>query len=187
MISYAQSSLEVENLSLNTDSYILYRGFENEVKITFNNSKDDLEVVGINCEIVELENHFIVKPNSAAKAYIKISKGEKLIRTLMYDVSNVPDPFIYLGKVKSGWEIVGYEESLSAKYLEEINLKREFKVKKTMLFIDGGKLESTSDKLSEEMLRRIQMADSKTVFNFNCFVECEDGVTRIMSASFTKE
>jgi len=185
--SYSQSNLQVENLSLVTDSYMLYRHVENKVKITFDGSKDELELEGINCEISELDNYFLVTPNSAQTAYIKISKGKKLIRTLKYDISNMPDPWMYLGDVKNGGRITGYEKSLNAKYAEGTPRKQEFVINKIVLFINEREIESSSGKLSEEMHKAIQMADSEATLSFNCYVEGEDKITRLMPTVFTKD
>lgn len=129
--SYSQNSA-IELVEFN----VLYRGYDNIVKIAFQDSSDTvIELAGTNVEISKKDDFiYIVKAGNGILAELfLIRKSESSSDTIykkQFSLNFTPDPTIYWGPNMSGTKANREEDRLFAKYPGHIPLNATHKIRK---------------------------------------------------------
>ncbi len=171
---------------------ILYRGYNNLVKIAVSNSENCLvTLVGQNCSISEdsLTGNYIVRPGTAKVTYLTVNSycNDSLVysNTSEFRVSNLPDPSIYWGSSKSGNKAAIRSQLLQAKYPPEIPLKSQFTVRSWGLYHNGEcKATGTGGNISGAS-EYLDSLTEPTSLQFKVIVQGPDGISRQIEATYT--
>lgn len=174
------------------DINMLYRGYANKIipAVTNSNGKQIiLSGKGISLNKTS-DGYYIAKPGRGKTASISIYLADKkdttFIKEVEYRVSNLPDPSLYLGKARIGSSADIHATELHVKYIPEIPLKAEFKVKKWSITVNEETISGTgkSIKSASELLKN---APNGAVVMVNVDVLGEDGITRMRTGNWVVE
>jgi hypothetical protein len=174
------------------ESNILYRGFENKVKIAVNETDGQtISLVGNNCTVKALKapNEFIVKPGNDKITTLSVvltnSEGEEtIVSTTEYRIKLLPDPDIYWGKIKSGNEATLSDDKLEIGYVYDCPLQSNFIVLKWKMYSDLGDVSGNGPNVTA-IRSVLENISEPTVISFTVHVLSPDGITRLMSATRT--
>jgi hypothetical protein len=190
LVSNPSLSQEYEGALELPEMNILYRGYPNKVVAAVtNNDGCKIELIGSGCTITKTENSnlYIVKPGSGKSAYITLAlvDGDSSIavRKMEYRVSNLPDPEIYWGGVKSGGTAATHQQVLFAKYPPEIPLNAQFSISEWTMITKTDTCSGKGSNIStaEAIFREI---NEPTLIEFEVIVVGPDGIQRRKRGTF---
>jgi hypothetical protein len=173
-----------------TDFNILYRGYSNQLAVAVtNNQGGEVILTCSNCDTIypTHKNNYIIKPGNRKTALLKISiiQGDsvRVVKEVEYRVSQLPNPTLFWGAVKSGQRALVWSRLILAKYTAEIPLKADFHVKKWKMTINGESCDGTGSNLSsaDEFLKTI-IGDGEIMFEAE--VVGPDGLSRTIYGKF---
>lgn len=188
---FAQETVSaIELVQLN----ILYRNYDNPIKVAISNS-DDCKVVvtGQNCAIRKdkEKGHYTVRPGNAKMVSITVNsyRADSLVysKTSEYRVSNIPDAMIFFGAAKTGSKVSASARRLQALYPPEIPLRSEFNVISWELYRENEFIARGMGEIISEASDYLDTLKEPTNLLFAVTVQGPDGITRKMTANFLVE
>lgn len=175
-----------------TKSNILYRGYENKVKIAVNDTEGQIvSLVGNNCSVQALKTpyEFIVKPGNdktvSLSVVLTIVEGqETIVSTTEYRIKLLPDPSIFWGINKSGNQASLIDTTLEVRYIYEVPLESNFRILKWTMHSEFGNASGDGADLTNarSVLNKV---DRESTISMKVYVLSPDGITRMMSANWT--
>ncbi len=172
---------------------VLYRGYNNVVSAVASGF-DQTVLTADGASVTKSGENYIAKPaGSGREATLTVSgknsvtgKTERLL-SQKFRVSNLPDPELYWGAVKSGEKGSTAETRLFAKYGPEIPLNAQFNITKWECSIPGAQgapPSGTGNVLSPQAVNLIKQAKPGMTVSFICNVTGPDGIARKKAGAF---
>lgn len=186
LFSFGQSFV-VEN---NDQNKILYRGFENTLKIgQTHEDYPSYKLETINCEATALSGStdtYLVKPKTNAKfAQINFIVNGKVQDSTSFVIQNLPSPSLFLGNQESNSKI-GKATNLEVKYSNGIALKSDFRVSRWESMQKDQHFEGLGNNLSPEMISYIYALPEGETISIMVDVLSPDGITRKLIGNWIK-
>lgn len=171
--------------------HFLFRGFENKVwPAISNNEGRTIGLTGENVSIQKAEkgDYFVVKPTGNVKEVtlnIVLIDGSQVdvIKSLNYQVMNLPDPDLYLGRVKNGGSVDLSSFEVNLKYPVFTPLRNDFQILSWEAQLPGNTILGHGNNLSEAKKSLEKLPDGST-FTILARIQCSDGIARLKSASW---
>ncbi len=190
----AQTELPVVvNTSLNRAEAVLFRGYENQIRIRKAASDDatyTLQAEG--CSLISqtadgrnmAPGSYIAKPSREPYVQFTVLRGETVVGTVQFKVSNMPDPKIFLGSTPSGSRLYEVSKSVTMGFPEEVPLDFDVHVV-SWKFELGGREYKGGNQLSDEAVVAIKAMPkgSPLIIQVRCI--SPDGITRLISGTWT--
>lgn len=172
--------------------HFLFRGFENKVwPVVSNSDGRTIALTGENVSITKAEkdDYFVVKPTGNVKEVtlnVVLMDGSKvdLIKSLNYQVMNLPDPDLYLGRVKNGGSVDLSSFQVNLKYPVFTPLRNDFQILSWEAQLPGNTILGHGNNLSEAKKSLENLPDG-AAFTILAKIQCSDGIARLKSASWT--
>lgn len=195
----SQVTLTVNDFPLDSNGYVLYRGFDNTIRLESKDNNYNYILSGSNVSISSKTDPFnpkgvvyIVHPGSGRAATITLSrKGSDgktvVLSTSRFKISNLPDPSIHFGEVKSGGVCSKSSEKVEAKYTVKVPLRAKFIIVGCGLGVGDKYLECTSDTFTKEMKALLQTTESGEIIKIIAVAKGSDGISRKIASVFTVE
>lgn len=201
VLSIATSTNAQLNISINSfedDEALntMFRGFDNILEITPIDEEFEytIETDGlISSQVIDTDipnsKRYLVKAGHVKTVTLKFrKKGEtQVFQTLICQVTNFPEPYIYLGGVPNGGKISKSASVIAVKHSMKIRYKATYFITKFSIIIAGEKLTSENGEITNEMRQYLEQSISGDVVTLNCYVSSNDGITRLMGADYTVE
>ena len=183
---------DVVNTSLSEDVNILYRGFENKVKLLVPNPNDSKATIfGRNCALYRNGDHYVVRPGRGKTAAIVIvERNGDLTDTLkveQFKVMNLPNPSIYINGELSTGKLNGDLKYARVQYKPDVPLDSKFTVKGWQILIDGELFFGKNDRFPQMVNDAIANLSSGAIISLKLDVEGPDGITRRIGTNLTKD
>lgn len=183
---HSQVTPHLVNESLTTDTTILYRGFENHLKlIQDENDANQYTIVGTHCVIIKKDldgqdlpsNTYIIKTttslNSARINLFKHSEsGNELVGMQTFAVENLPIPSVCINNVASGNSIDRDPKLIEVKYDSKVAPKVKYDVTGWTVLIDGAIFTGNNYMPTEELKAVVNSISSGT--KFEIVVQCRE-------------
>jgi hypothetical protein len=165
---------------------ILFRGFENHIKI--GSELEDFTIEAVNCEVTQTAGkNYLVKVNSNARtAMINFLSNGKIIDSETFVVQNLPSPDLFWGEHVSG-STLPQGNDLAVKYTPGISLRSNFEVVSWSCELDGKEFNGQGNTLSTEFIEQTGRSASGDKITIIANVKGPDGIVRKISGSWVKE
>ncbi|XOV68251.1 MAG: hypothetical protein ACFHU9_03555 [Fluviicola sp.] len=180
LLSYAQeSSVAIENIEMN----VLYRGYENKIKVGMPTSEDGtLFLTGSNVTITRKGDFFIVKPGVGKTAELQVietkSDGTQIfVGSKEYRVAILPTPVLHWGSIPAGKAIMNEMPVLSAGYGRSHPFNHQFRIVKWYADYDGKEYSADGTDISD-LSNLVSTFTELTEITISAYVNGGDGITR---------
>lgn len=173
------------------DNNILYRGFENEVRLNpFENNSQTFQIETINCKVTkensESNTYSVKTDNSKSTAQINNLVDGKVIESKFFRVQNLPSPTLYWGNNETGTTSSNTAE-LFVSYAPGIQLDANFKILSWECQLANSQYNGVGNVLSQEMMDATKKLASGELIVILMTVKSEDGILRKVVGSWVKQ
>ena len=184
-LSYAQQQVYAFG---NSEMNVLYRGYNNKLKIAFGEDCANCRIVPVNMTISKSDELYIAKPGSQRTAELLFvdSLSKDTIKTLGFKVKNLPDPQIYWGGNVSGRKANINSTLVRCNYGPSVPLVANFEVIRVQLSADD--IDETiiceGERLSDSFLRAVRSIPKDKIICLICDVKGPDGMVRKVAGCY---
>jgi len=173
------------------ETNILYRGYANKlIPAVSNNNGNRIGLQSSNAKIraVEDQSYFYVTPGNGNECELDVvlineNGKSEIIRTIEYQVYNLPSPYVYWGKAKNGTKADIKSTELFVKYAPGIPLNIDFEIISWKISLNGETISGVGSNLlaAEDFLKNVP---NESHLMMEVAIKGEDGVTRFRNASW---
>lgn len=192
-ISFAQDSIQLINTSFRFQTPILYRGYNNTIKIVApGNDQNTFSLIGTGCMLSRQEDVYTVKPGNADSVSLTIVMGgahqqKSLVGTRSFKVMNLPEPSLHVNTQLATSINIREAQFFELKYLPEIPLSARFEVLNWMMLVNGEIHTGNNHIVTQNVAEILKTSPKGTKIQISLNVRGEDGITRKYVEDFELE
>ena len=173
-----------------------YRFYPNQLEIVSEKGHDidEYRVESENCELVRdtnvissrlVYNVVLERLNHSNVIVSVFNKKNKLVLEKVIRVSNLPDPWLYLGNAKDGDVYNKSDLNLRIDFPSGIDLISTYEIKRWTITVNFVEYTGEGAQLSDEVLEALKKESDLNKVSISCFAtETNSGITRNYRATF---
>ena len=190
---FAQDSIELINTAFKFQTPILYRGFNNTLKIVApEGDHHSFSLIGTGCMLARQDDIYVVKPGNADSVTLTIVMGgaheqKSLVGKKTYKVMNLPDPSLHVNTQLATSQNIREAQFFELKYLPEVPLSTRFEVTSWMMLVNGEIHTGNNHIVTQNVAEILKTSPKGTKIQISLNVLGPDGITRKYAENFELE